>query len=251
MIIVTGAAGSVGTWLVPRLAARGFKLRLSDISEVTSKPRDTEFVRVDLAEAGAVQDLCKDAAAIVHLGGIRFEASPEELVAANVLGTANVFRAARLAGARVVYASSNHVIGYYERNRHLSTEDPFRPDSIYGVTKAAGELIARFYFDRYRVESASIRIGSALERPERVRHRHTWVSYDDLEALIVACLQSPRLGCRTFWGVSANTCKWWQDDSRSFGFVPKDDAEQYVATLLPDLDDPQVQRFQGGEFCAQ
>lgn len=251
MIIVTGAAGSIATWLVPRLAARGLELRLSDIREVTGKPRDTEFVRANLTEAGAVQALCKDAAAIVHLGGIPCETSPEELIAANILGTANVFRAARLVGARVVYASSNHVAGYYERNRQVSTEDPFRPDTIYGVTKAAGELIARFYFDRYRVESASIRIGSALEKPERVRHRHTWVSQDDLEALIVACLQSPKLGCRTFWGVSANTRKWWQDDSLSLGFVPKDDAEQYVATLLPDLDDPQVQRFQGGELCAE
>ena len=251
MIVVTGAAGSIGTWLVPRLIARGLKLRLSDKSEVTNKPKDAEFVRADLADAGAVEELCKDAVAIIHLGGIRFEAPPEELVASNVLGTVNVFRAAQLAGTRVVYASSNHVIGYYERDRQLSTEDPLRPDSIYGVTKAAGELIARFYFDRYGVESASIRIGSALERPLRVRHRHTWVSHEDLEGLIVACLQSPKLGCRTFWGVSANTRKWWQDDSRSFGFSPKDDAEQYAASLLPDADDPQVRRFQGGEFCAE
>jgi|SRR5215469_12758131 len=251
MIVVTGAAGEIGTWLVPRLAGRGLKLRLSDRSEVASKPKDAEFVRADLAEAGAVREFCRDATAIIHLGGIRFEAAPEQLVASNVLGTANVFCAAKLAGARVVYASSNHVVGYYERDQHVSTEDPLRPDSIYAVTKAAGELIARFYFDRYGVESASIRIGSALERPTRVRHRHTWVSYDDLEALIVACLQSPRLGCKTFWGVSANACKWWQDDSHSFGFSPKDDAEQYVATLLPDEDDPEVRRFQGGEFCAK
>jgi uronate dehydrogenase len=251
MIVVTGAAGEIGTWLAPRLAARGLELRLSDISEVVGKVKGTEFVRADLTQADAIRDLCKDATAIIHLGGIRFEAPSEQLIASNVLGTDNIFRAARLAGARVVYASSNHVIGYYERNRDLSTDDPFRPDSIYGVTKAAGELIARFYFDRYRVESASIRIGSALERPTRVRHRHTWVSYDDLEALIIACLQSPNLGCRTFWGVSANTRKWWQDDSQGFGFVPKDDAEKYVATLLPDPDDPQVRRFQGGEFCTE
>jgi len=251
MIVVTGAAGEIGTWLVPRLAARGLELRVSDISEVANKVKGAEFVRADLTETDAIRELCKDAAAIIHLGGIRFEAPAEQLIAANVFGTENVFRAARLAGARVVYASSNHVIGYYERNRNLSTDDPFRPDSIYGVTKAAGELIARFYYDRYRVESASIRIGSALERPARDRHRHTWVSYDDLEALIIACLQSRSLGCRTFWGVSANTRKWWQDESRSFGFVPKDDAERYVATLLPDADDPQVRRFQGGEFCAE
>jgi uronate dehydrogenase len=209
-----------------------------------------EVVLVELSDRHAVTKLCRDATVVIHFGGISSDLPLEMLLGPNVVGTANVFEAARAAGARVIYASSNHVAGFYARGTTITTEAPFRPDSMYGISKATGELIARYYFDRYGVESASLRIGSCLPRPERTRHLHTWLSPEDLERLVISCIEAPSLGCRTLWGVSANTRRWWRDDATQLGFSPSDNAENFANLVEADTTDPLAEKFQGGDFCS-
>ena len=128
-----------------------------------------------------------------------------------------------------------------------------RPDGLYGLSKAFGEDLSRFYFDRYGIETACIRIGSSFPEPKDRRMLATWLSYDDLHRLITACLATPVLGHSIIFGASNNSVSWW-DNSRAkhIGFHPQDTSDIfkdgiYSNSKAPDLTDPVVQ-FQGGGF---
>ena len=131
-----------------------------------------------------------------------------------------------------------------------------RPDGHYGLSKAFGENVARFYFDRYGIESVCLRIGSSFPEPKDRRMLATWLSYDDLERLVVAGLSAPAVGCSIVYGASANTATWWDNTSAShLGFRPQDSSERFRAAVearQPVLDpsDP-ANRFQGGAFVKQ
>jgi len=131
-----------------------------------------------------------------------------------------------------------------------------RPDGHYGLSKAFGENVARFYFDRYGIESVCLRIGSSFPEPKDRRMLATWLSYDDLERLVVASLTAPVVGCTVVYGVSDNTTTWWDNTSAShLGFRPQDSSERFRAAAearQPALDsrDPAT-IFQGGAFVKQ
>jgi uronate dehydrogenase len=253
MIILTGAAGKLGRVLAPALDALGMPLRVSDrhVADLAGLPG--EPVAAELADAAAVQALCRDAKAIVHFGAMSEEADFATILDANLRGTYNIFEAARAHHARVIFASSHHVVGFHERGRPLTPDTPYRPDSLYGVSKAYGELLARLYFDKHRVESASLRIGSCQPEPTTARHLSTWLSPGDLIAAVTACLTAPALGCRVIWGVSDNAQRWWGgDDAAALGYVPRDHAERAAGVLDRDSPDETAyaSRWQGGRFCA-
>lgn len=252
-VLLTGASGTLGRILAPALAAAGYRLRLSDIVPFPDPmPAGAEFVAADLGDAEAVARATEDMTDIVHFGGINGERDVAAIMRVNILGANHVFEAARKVGARVTYASSNHAIGFYRRGESVTTEDPFRPDSHYGLSKAYAETLGRLFFDKYGVENIHLRIGSCLPRPTEPRHLSTWLSPADLVRLVLACLKAPDPGFAVAWGISRNDRAWWRGgDGERIGYVPRDEAEAFAAEVGPATDDPIAARYQGGAFCSQ
>ena len=253
-ILLTGAAGGLGQALRPRLKANCSILRNSDCVDFGLAGEHEEMVLADLADASAVLAMMQGVDAVVHLGGISTEAAFEPILQANIVGMYNLYEAARKQGVkRIVFASSNHVTGYYKQSETISTSHPPRPDGLYGVSKAFGEDLSRFYFDRYGVETACVRIGSSFPEPKDRRMLASWLSYDDLHRLITACLTTPVLGHSIIFGTSKNAVSWYDNSqAKHIGYHPQDSSDiyreaVYARTSEPDLTDPVVQ-FQGGGF---
>lgn len=252
-LLLTGAAGNLGQVLRPRLKAHAEVLRVSDIAPPAAAGPGEEAIACDLADPAAVSRLVQDVDAIVHLGGVSVERPFDEILPANIQGIYNLYEAARIHGVRrVVFASSNHVIGFYEQGKQLDSDVPLRPDGYYGLSKAYGEHLSRFYFDRYGIETVCLRIGSSFPEPKDRRMMVTWLSYDDLTDLVTRSLFTPDVGHLIVYGASANRDRWWNDDAaRILGFVPQDSSERFRAQVeaQPPLaaDDPAA-RYQGGAF---
>ena len=253
-LLLTGAAGGLGRVLRPRLKRLCTTLRVSDIAELDAAGPGEEVRPATLEDGAAVHALLEGVDAVVHLGGVSTEQPWPPILAANVVGVVHLYEAARKHGVkRIVYASSNHVTGFYRQDEVISPLDPVRPDGHYGLSKAWGENVSRFYFDRHGIETACLRIGSSFPEPKDRRMLATWLSYDDLERLVRACLTAPVLGHTIVYGMSDNTTIWWDNTSaRHLGYRPQDSSEPFRATLeqrQPALDhgDPAV-IYQGGAF---
>jgi len=253
-LLLTGAAGGLGQALRERLKANCATLRLSDRVDLGAAGSTEEIMLADLADAAAVDAMVQGVDAIVHLGGVSVEGPFGPILQANILGLYNLYEAARKHGVkRVVFASSNHVTGFYRQSETIDADAPARPDGMYGLSKAFGEDLSRFYFDRYGIETACVRIGSSFPEPKDRRMLATWLSFDDLHRLITACLTTPVLGHSIVFGMSDNAVTWWDNRrARHIGYVPQDSSDifrdaVYARTPAPDLSDPAVQ-FQGGAF---
>jgi uronate dehydrogenase len=231
-------------------------LRSSDIHDPGRALPNEEIVVADLADADAVDRIVKGVGRIIHFGAIAQEDTFDRILAANIVGTYNVFKAAHRHGAGpIVYASSNHAIGFYTRDDRLDANVRQRPDSLYGVSKAFGEDLASMYVDKYGMDIACLRIGTARPDPIDPRHLSTWLSYEDLLRLIKAYFAAPRLGLAILYGASNNDRGWWSNEAApQVDFRPQDNAERFAATLLRDGDKrnpdaPEV-KYQGGPFVA-
>ncbi len=253
-LLMTGAAGGLGQAMRSRFKANCQVLRLSDISTMAPAQAGEEVVQADLADAGAVQSLVAGCQAIVHFGGVSTEQPWGPILQANIVGAYNLYEAARIHGVkRVVFASSNHVMGFYRQSEVVDALSPPRPDGLYGLSKAFGEDLSRLYFDRYGIETACVRIGSSFPEPKDRRMLATWLSYDDLHRLITACLTTPVLGHSIVYGTSDNRVSWYDNRlARHIGYRPQDSSDVFrdavhARTPEPDLQDPAVQ-FQGGAF---
>ena len=253
-ILLTGAAGGLGQALRPRLKANCTVLRCADRVAFDSAGEQEEFVLAELADANAVMAMMQGVDAVVHLGGVSTEAAFEPILQANILGMYNLYEAARKQGVkRIIFASSNHVTGYYKQSETINAAHPPRPDGLYGVSKSFGEDLSRMYFDRYGIETACVRIGSSFPEPKDRRMLASWLSYDDLHRLVTACLTTPVLGHSIIFGMSNNAVTWWNNaHAKHIGFIPRDSSDAFrdavfANTPAPDLTDPAVQ-FQGGGF---
>jgi len=253
-LLLTGAAGALGRVLRPRLKRLCTTLRVSDKADLAAAAAGEEVRPAALEDRQAVLALLDGVDAVVHLGGVSTEQPWDPILAANVVGVVNLYEAARMHRVkRIVFASSNHVTGFYRQDEVISPSDRVRPDGAYGLSKAWGENVSRFYFDRYGIETACLRIGSSFPEPKDRRMLATWLSYDDLERLVQACLGAPVLGHTIVYGVSDNTTTWWDNTSaRHIGFRPQDSSERFRAALEAkqptiDLGDP-VHIYQGGAF---
>jgi uronate dehydrogenase len=256
-LLLTGAAGGLGRELRPRLKAYCDTLRISDIADLGVAAQGEEVVIAALQDKAAVRGLLEGVDAAVHLGGLSTEYSFEEILPANIVGTYHVYEAARMHGvARIVFASSNHVTGFYRQSETIDVTMPMRPDSYYGLSKAFGENLAQFYWDRYRIETVSLRIGSSFPEPKDRRMLATWLSFDDLERLVVAALTAPVVGHTVVYGMSDNAVTWWDNTpARHVGYRPQDSSDRFrpaIETRQPVLDrnDPAVVH-QGGAFVKQ
>lgn len=253
-LLLTGAAGGLGTALRDRLKGNCTVLRLSDTADLGEARENEEIVQADLSSAEEVDTMVEGCDAIVHMGGISVEAPFGAILQANILGVYHLYEAARRHSVkRVVFASSNHVTGFYKQSETIHADHPARPDGFYGLSKAFGEDLARLYFDRHGIETACVRIGSSFAEPKDRRMLATWLSFDDLHRLIGACLSTPVLGHSIVFGMSDNAVTWWDNSrARHIGYVPRDSSDVFreavfARTSAPDLNDPAA-IYQGGAF---
>jgi uronate dehydrogenase len=253
-VLLTGAAGGLGKVLRQGLKPCARVLRLSDREPLGEAQAGEEIVPCELADRAAVRKLVEGCDAICHFGGVSVEAAFEPILQANIVGTFNIYEAARHHGVkRVVYASSNHVIGFYRQDQVIDADAPMRPDGLYGVSKCFGESLSRFYFDRHGIETVCLRIGSSFPAPKDRRMLSTYLSYSDLVELVRCSLFAPEVGHTIAFGVSANADTWWDNSKAAhLGFRARDSSEperervERTAPALPP-DDP-ARLYQGGAF---
>jgi uronate dehydrogenase len=255
-VLITGAAGQIGTMLRARLRSPGRTLRLLDIAALTAGDGE-EVVQASVTDLAAVTAACSSVDAVIHLAGLASEAAWERIAEVNIHGTYVVFEAARRAGVgRVVYASSNHAVGFTPAESFPVPDYAFAaPDTYYGVSKVAGEALAALYHHRYGIDSICLRILTCSQRPRTVRALSTWLSPDDAGRLFEACLTAPSPGFRVAFGVSGNTRGGWVSlaEARALGYEPADDAERYAAEVLAEQSgvaaNDEVLAHLGGEYC--
>jgi uronate dehydrogenase len=255
-VVVTGAAGGIGTRLRQLLPAVYPSIRWSDRVRPKDLAAHETFVPADLAVMNEVEAAVDGAQGIVHLGGFSTEGPWETILQANIIGCYNLFEAARRRGVeRVVFASSNHAIGFYPRQRRIGTEEPVRPDSRYGVSKAFGEALAALYAYKHGLRVTSIRIGNFGEVPVDERRLSIWLKPEDLVQLIRIGLEHPDIRCEIFYGASDNVRGWWDNEAAfRFGYRPQGRGEDHrdaalaaQAKLPPD---PVGDWYQGGPYCS-
>ncbi len=252
-ILLTGASGALGRHLARRLAEAGYALRLTDAAPFPDTvPPGAEFTVADLLDGPAIAALAQGCRTLLHFGAVSVEQPFETVLGPNITGVHNAYEAARLAGARMVFASSNHAIGFHPRSEALDAGCTLRPDGFYGLSKAYGELMGGLYWEKHAVESVSVRIGSCFPEPVDERMLSTWLSYDDLARLMVRCIEAERTGCCIVWGNSANSRTWWRDDARAeLDWAPQDTADIFAGAVAGKVSaDPAVELNQGGAYCA-
>jgi uronate dehydrogenase len=258
IIVITGAAGIVGSMLRSRLARPDRTLRLLDIVPMTAGPGE-EFVQASATDLAGMTGACQGADAVIHLAGISGEAPWDQILDVNINGTYNAFEAARRAGVpRVIFASSNHAVGFMPRSAFPVPDYQFpAPDTYYGVSKVAAEGLAGLYHYRYGLDTICVRILTCFPRPMNRRALSTWLSPDDAGRLFDACLTAEHPGFRVIFGVSANTRGGFVSlaEANALGYYPQDDAEVYAAEILasdPDHDTPDdavpTLQYLGGPF---
>jgi uronate dehydrogenase len=254
-VLITGAAGALGKELRKSGSALAKHLRLTDRIASTNLGPNEEDRPLELDDMPAVMAAVSGCDAIVHLGAKATEGSWDDVLHSNIIGTYNIYEAARRHGVkRIVYASSIHAVGYYERNHTIDAKVPTRPDSLYGVSKTFGENLASYYFDQFGIESVCLRIGSCFPEPTDRRHLITWLSYADMRQLVERSLSAPRVGFLITYATSNNRQAFWDNKAASIlGYRPEDSADDHVARVYAkteqgDPNDPAV-KYQGGIFC--
>jgi uronate dehydrogenase len=154
-----------------------------------------------------------------------------------------------------VFASSNHVVGFYPRQRRIGVNDPVRPDSRYGASKAFGEALAVLYAYKHGLRVTCLRIGNVSDVPADRRRLSIWVAPQDLVQLIRIGLEHPDIRHEIFYGASENARGWW-DNSAAFrlGYRPQYRAEEHSAEALAAEAklpaDPVGAWYQGGPYCS-
>lgn len=255
-ILLTGAAGGLGTLMRGLLPAYGYELRLLDVRRIEGEP---DAITADLGDKKALREAVRGVDAVIHLAGISLESSFDKILRANIEGTYNLYEAAREEGvSRVVFASSNHAVGFTPRpvgdDPLIGVDAPRRPDTFYGLSKSFGEDLAQFYWDKHGIETVSVRIGSCFLEPSSVRMLSVWMSPGDGARLFHAALTASAVGHAVVYGSSANTRLWWDlSSARALGYEPQDDSEQYAEKLVAeqgelDPGNPDHANL-GGHFC--
>lgn len=233
-ILLTGAAGGIGSLLRTTLAQPGEVLRLTDIVPVPNAGDGEDIVVGDLIDPAFTNSLCEGVDTIVHMAGNRKESPWERLIGPNVIAVTNLWEAARNAGVkRIIFGSSNHVVGMYPAGVVLNELAVPKPDSRYAVTKILAEGLGSLYADKFGIANFSIRIGTYEDKPTTLRALSTWISPRDLTSIVRLGLDAD-YHCETVFGVSRNT-RLWCDNSRAYelGYDPLDDAEDYFASIDP------------------
>jgi uronate dehydrogenase len=257
-VLITGAAGAIGSALRTGLRAHWRHLRLTDIRPLRDLANNEEAIVTDIADRSALELMMQDVRAVVHLAGMIGNYTLEDLFRVNARGLFDVLESARLAGVgRIVFASSNHAFGCYPITENVSPALPPRPDSLYGVFKVWGETMLRNYHDRHGIRSVSLRIGTFRSIPIDQRSLATWLSPADVAHLVDVSLRHPDPGCMVVNGYSNNTrLKTHDPNWTTLGYKPRDNAEDYREMLRGkgvDVDAPDREEWEwtehGGSFA--
>ena len=226
-VLITGAGGTIGRDLAARLRDR-YDLRLMHHSQ-PKDAGDRDIVTADIRDYAQVRATMDGVDTVLHLAGDPAVPAPwESVLENNIIGTRNVLEAAREAGARrVVFASTNHVMGMYDRDGAwpVYNDLPQRPDSLYGVSKAFGEDLGRHYFDAFGLEFIALRIGWYMETPRMAggTGRAMWLSPDDC-AQVFTCATEAGVPYGVFYAISDNPDRRWDltDTMLKLGYRPRD-----------------------------
>ena len=253
-ILITGASGHLGGMLFKSMADIGYSNLVGTDLKRKNIEREKKFSIANLKSLKSILKVTKGVYAIVHFGAIPVEDTQQNILHNNIIGTYNLFEAARINNVkRIVFASSNHAIGFHRRTNKLNEISTQRPDSHYGLSKAFGEDLSRLYADKFNVKSMCIRIGSCLNEPKDKRHLSTWISYRDLTQLVNIGIKNKLIHHEIVYGVSKNKKSWW-DNSRAYklGYKPKDNASLFNIKLLSknEYKDKVALLFQGGVFTS-
>ncbi len=255
-VLVTGAAGGIGSQLQKLLPGVYPRIRWSDLRAPAELASHPNFMQADLADLSQVEKIAEGVDGIVHLGGESVEQSWERILNANIIGCYNLFEAARRKKVkRIVFASSNHAVGFYPRRRRIGIGYPVRPDSRYGVSKAFGEAIGALYAYKHGLRVTCIRIGNFGAAPVDRRRLSIWLKPEDLVQLIRIALEHPDLRYEIFFGASDNARSWWDNEAAfRYGYRPSGRAEDHAAAALAAQQaipsDPIAEWYQGGPFCS-
>lgn len=257
-VLLTGAAGAIGTALRNGLRSTWRHLRLTDIRPMRDLANNEEAIVADVGDRDVLERMMQDVRAVVHLAGVIGNYTLEDLFRVNARGLFDVFESARLAGVeRIIFASSNHAFGCYSITENVSPALPPRPDSLYGVFKVWGETMLRNYYDRHGIRSVSLRIGTYRPEPIDQRSLATWLSPRDIAHLVDVSLRHPDPGCMIVNGYSNNTrLKTHDPNWATLGYQPRDNAEDYRENLRAmgvDVDAPDRNEWEwqehGGSFA--
>lgn len=237
-ILITGAQGRIGR-ILTRSLADSFDVYGLDVVEGQTEKQ----YRADVSDYKGLNQV------FVKIGNIKYvihlaadpgvNAEWESVLKNNIIGTRNVYEAARHHGVRkVILASTAYVTAGYERvhpevdeqehRRRLSPLDPIRPETDYGTSKAFGEAIARQYFERFGIASICLRIGWVVKDDDPTANpalMRRWLSYRDLVQLFTKSLLS-EVKFGIYYGVSNNTGGIWDisNATKELGYEPQDDS---------------------------
>jgi uronate dehydrogenase len=252
VVLVTGAAGGVGGHLRGSLAG-AYDLRLSDVRPIRDRARGERFAKANIARLPDCLRVTKGVDAVIHLGGYSVEGPWADILEANIIGCYNVFEAARRNGVRrILYATSNHAVGFYGRDEKIDHRVPVRPDGRYGVSKVFGEALGRLYADKYGLEVFCMRLGNVAPAPLDARRLSIWQSPRDLAQLCTIGLEHPDIKFEIVYGISGNARRWYDNaNAERLGYRPQDDSEPFAAEVLArePPGDPRANAVQGGPFA--
>ena len=254
-VLLTGASGDVGTRLRKLLKPIYPELILSDLKTPAHLAADETFIPADLANFSEVLAAVNGVEGIIHLGGFSVEGPWETILNSNIVGTYNLYEAARQSGVkRVIFASSNHAVGFYPRSKTIGTDVTLLPDGRYGLSKMFGEGVGSLYAYKHGIGTLAIRIGNVGDKPLDKRRLAIWLKSEDLVKLIRIGLEKPDLLFEVVYGMSDNKRAWW-DNTRALelGYQPEGKSEDYAEAVLAaekPLTDQVAAYYQGGPFCS-
>src|SRR5215472_6575665 len=255
-VLITGGGGGIGRALRETLRGIYPILRISDRVELAPAREGEEVDRTEPSNMAAVERMVEGVDGIIHLGGISGENEWPVILEGNIIGLYNLFEAARHAGVqRIVFATSNHAVGFYPRAQKIDHRVVPRPDSRYGVSKAFGEAIASLYSDKHGIGVLCTRIGNFGEKPIDKRRLSIWISPRDYTQLVRIGLEHPDIRYEIVYGVSNNRRSWYDNsNAERLGYRPQNESEPFAEAVLAAAAgqpaDAIAERYQGGTFCA-
>jgi NAD+ dependent glucose-6-phosphate dehydrogenase len=236
-VLITGAGGRIGGSLADLLRDT-YDLRLIYRTQRPAEPPVPDWRVVDLEDLPALVGAMQGIDAVVHMAADpAVDATWESVLHNNIIGTYNVYEAARQAGVgKIVFASTNHVMGMYDRDGMwpIFADQPIRPDSLYGVSKAFGEALGRFWYDQHGVSVICLRIGWMLPEPQDEIARWMWLSPRDCAQIVSRAIDS-EIGFDIVYAISQNASRRWDITKtiEHFGYRPQDDAETFFPPASP------------------
>src|SRR5262249_31273449 len=255
-ILLTGAAGGIGTSLRKLLPPIYSDLLLSDIKAPADLGNNERFMKADLSDLAQLEAICAGIDGILHFGGYSGEGPWDNILQSNIIGGYNLFEAARRKGVkRVVFASSNHAVGFYPRYHRIGTDVTTRPDSRYGVSKAFGEALRALYADKHCMKVTCIRVRKFGDKPLDHRRLSIWLKPEDLVQLCRIGLEHPDIHFEILYGASDNERSWWDNHrAHDLGYRPTGKAEDFREHAMAEQArlkaDPIGDFYQGGVFCS-